>query len=310
MKVTISPTVARSCRCSQVPSAKIAISVMVELAPESTVSSAHQLSTRNCAAISRSMALRSLRVSSASLTKLWISVTLPSASPACSASAEWWASTRACAPCVWRNTNQVSTAIAPSRRITRPVSRQFRNSVSGRSTKSATKVARFSRRNDSQTPNSVSAPCHMILSWRPEWVPPWKACGSRRTCSKYRLMAASRRRCASRSACSATRMPAPMLPTPIRPHRPSRSRVCCQVSERGRAPLLASVSTMLPNSRAKKAGRGENRIGQDQRDRQVPLRGEQADHAAVESQDAHLKTKVRPRHRSHHRASVNCLPMS
>ena len=89
MKVTISPTVARSCRCSQVPSAKVAISVTVELAPDSTVSSAHQFSTGNCAASSWSMALRSLRVSAASLTKLWTSVTLPSASPACSASAEW-----------------------------------------------------------------------------------------------------------------------------------------------------------------------------------------------------------------------------
>jgi hypothetical protein len=34
MKVTISPTLARPCRCSQVPSAKIAISVMVAAAPE------------------------------------------------------------------------------------------------------------------------------------------------------------------------------------------------------------------------------------------------------------------------------------
>ena len=89
MKVTISPTVARSCRCSQVPSAKIAISVMVELAPDSTVSSAHQLSTGNWAAISWSMAARSLRASAASRTKLCTRTMLPSASPACSASAEW-----------------------------------------------------------------------------------------------------------------------------------------------------------------------------------------------------------------------------
>ena len=97
MKVTISPTVARSFRCSQVPSAKVAISVTVELAPDKTVSSAHQLSTGNCAAISWSMTPRSRRVSADSLTKLWTSVTLPSASPACSASAECCASTRACA---------------------------------------------------------------------------------------------------------------------------------------------------------------------------------------------------------------------
>ena len=42
--------------------------------------------------------------------------------------------------------------------------------MSGSSTNRATKVARFSRRNDSHTPNSVSAPCHMIFSWRPECV--------------------------------------------------------------------------------------------------------------------------------------------
>ncbi len=195
------------------------------------------------------MASRSFRASAASLTKLWTSTMLPSASPACSASAEWYASTRACAACVWRNTDQVSAATATIRTITRAPSRQFSNSVSGSSTNSATKVARFSRRNDSQTPNSVSAPCHMIFSWRPECMLPWKAGGSRRTCSKYWLIAASRRRWERRSACRATRMPAPMPPTPIRPQRPSSRTICSQVSWPGRLALLASVSTILPNNR-------------------------------------------------------------
>jgi hypothetical protein len=88
MKVTISPTVARPCRCSQVPSANTAISITVEVAPESTVSSAHQLSTGSCAARTRSIAVRSRPSSAASRTKLWIRRTLLSASPACSASAE------------------------------------------------------------------------------------------------------------------------------------------------------------------------------------------------------------------------------
>jgi hypothetical protein len=56
--------------------------------PESTVTSAHQFRTGNCAAISWSIKARSLRVSAASRRKLWITRTLPSASPTCSASAE------------------------------------------------------------------------------------------------------------------------------------------------------------------------------------------------------------------------------
>ena len=48
----------------------------------------------------------------------------------------------------------------------------------------ATKVARFSRKNDSQMANRSSTPVSMTLIRRPECWELWNENGSSRTCSK------------------------------------------------------------------------------------------------------------------------------
>ena len=58
------------------------------------------------------------------------------------------------------------------------------NRLSGSMMNSATKVARFSRKNDSQMPNRWSTPVSMILISRPECWALWKENGSTSTCSK------------------------------------------------------------------------------------------------------------------------------
>ena len=58
------------------------------------------------------------------------------------------------------------------------------NRLSGSMMNSATKVARFSRKNDSQMPNRWSTPVSMTLISRPECWALWKENGSTSTCSK------------------------------------------------------------------------------------------------------------------------------
>ena len=95
-----------------------------------------------------------------------------------------------------------------------------------------------------------------------------------------------------RSACSATRMPAPMLPMPIRPHEPSSSRICCQVSWRGRAAAAGErVDDAAEQQGAEEGGCSEGRVGQDQRDRKAPLRSEQDHHATVQPPETHLQNE-------------------
>ena len=55
MKLTISPTLALPCRLSQVPSTKMAMTVMVEAARVSTLTTAHRFSTGYCATRTRRM---------------------------------------------------------------------------------------------------------------------------------------------------------------------------------------------------------------------------------------------------------------
>ena len=59
MKVTISPTLASPLRLSQAPRAKMVMMVMVEAAPLSTLTAAHQLSTGNWALSTWSITWRS-----------------------------------------------------------------------------------------------------------------------------------------------------------------------------------------------------------------------------------------------------------
>ena len=61
------------------------------------------------------------------------------------------------------------------------------------------------------------------------------------------------------------------------------ARACAAAGER--------VDDAAEQQRAEKAGRGESGVGDHQRDREVALRREQADHAAVESHDAHRQAK-------------------
>ena len=83
-----------------------------------------------------------------------------------------------------------------------------------------------------------------------------------------------------------------MPATPIRPHAPSSSRICCQVSWRGtRAAAGERVDDAAEQQGAEEAGRGERRVGQDQRDRKPPLRREQGHHAAVQPPETHLQNE-------------------
>ena len=86
---------------------------------------------------------------------------------------------RSCSPPRrWRSAkNRIST-------ISSRPSRQFMNRLSGSMMNSATKVARFSRKNDSQMPNRLSTPVSMTLISRPECCALWKENGSNSTCSK------------------------------------------------------------------------------------------------------------------------------
>ena len=89
MNITISPMVASPLRCSQVPSRKIAVTVMVAEARVATEASAHQDSTGFCACEQLLDDARSDRASASMRVKDWMTGTLPSASEACSARLEW-----------------------------------------------------------------------------------------------------------------------------------------------------------------------------------------------------------------------------
>ena len=89
MNMTISPMVASPFKCSQVPSRKIAVTVIVAEARDATEASAHQDRTGFCAWSSCWMIMRSERVSASTRVKDWMTGTLPSASEACSARLEW-----------------------------------------------------------------------------------------------------------------------------------------------------------------------------------------------------------------------------
>ena len=142
--------------------------VMVETARVMTVSTAHQFSTGNCAASVSAMMRFISPVSAASRTKLWMRWTLPSASPARLASSLWRSSTSLCRRSVRLTTQALATAKNRISTINSRPSRQFMNRLSGSMTNSATKVARFSRKNDSQMPNRLSTPVSITLIRRPE----------------------------------------------------------------------------------------------------------------------------------------------
>ena len=147
------------------------MTVTVEAARVSTESSAHQFSTGYCAArVSRMMRCIS-PVSCPSRTKLWIRWMLPNASPARLASSLWRSSTCCCRRSVRPTTQALATAKKMISTISSRPSRQFMNRLSGSMMKRATKVARFSRKNDSQMPNRWSTPVSMTFSSRPECWP-------------------------------------------------------------------------------------------------------------------------------------------
>ena len=65
----------------------------------------------------------------------------------------------------------ISTANTQHSTISSRPNRQLRNSVSGSSTSSDTKLVRCSRKNDSHRPHSVLVPVTITFISRPEWVP-------------------------------------------------------------------------------------------------------------------------------------------
>jgi hypothetical protein len=88
MKLTISPTLARPRRCSQVPIRNMAVTVVVAAARVATEAKAHQERTGFCACSSWWMMPLRARDSASMRVKDWITGTLPRASEACSARLE------------------------------------------------------------------------------------------------------------------------------------------------------------------------------------------------------------------------------
>ena len=197
---------------------------MVEAARVMTDRSAHQFSTGNCAASVSRMMLCISRVSAVRRTKLWMRLMLPSASPARLASSLCRSSTSCCRRSVRPTTQMLAAAKNRIRTTSSTPSRQFMNRLSGSMMNRATKVARFSRKNDSQMPNRSSTPVSMTLISRPECWALWNEKGSTSTCSKKFAIAPSRRRWAMRSACSETTMLATMPPRPTTAHSTSSCR--------------------------------------------------------------------------------------
>ena len=223
------------------------MTVTVDAARVRTVRKAHQFSTGYWAAsVSRMMRCIS-PVSTARRTKLWMRWMLPSASPARLASSLWRSSTACCRRSVRPTTQALVTAKKMIRTISSRPSRQFMNMLSGSMTNRATKVARFSRKKDSQMPNRWSTPVSITFSSRPECWAWWKAKGSTSTCSKKVAMAPRRRRCAIRSACSETTMLARIPPRPTTVHRISSCLAWSQSSTLVLSLAFASRSTTLPN---------------------------------------------------------------
>ncbi len=221
---------------------------MVEAARVMTDSNAHQFSTGNWAASVSLMMLCISRVSCVSRTKLWMRLMLPSASPARLASSLRRSSTWCCRRSVRLTTKMLAAAKNRIRTTSSTPSRQFMSRLSGSMMNRATKVARFSRKNDSQMANKSSTPVSMTLISRPECCELWNEKGSSRTCSKKFAIAPSRRRWAMRSACRETTMLAAMPPRPTTAHSTSRCRASLHNSSVDLSLAVARRSTTLPNS--------------------------------------------------------------
>ena len=155
---------------------------MVEAARVSTDRNAHQFNTGNCAWSVWPIMRCISRVSAPSRTKLWIRWMLPSASPARPASSLCRSSTFFCRRSVLLTTQTLVTAKNRISTSSSRPSRQFMNMLSGNMTNSATRVARFSRKKDSQIPNRLSTPVSMILISRPECCALWNEKGSISRC--------------------------------------------------------------------------------------------------------------------------------
>ena len=172
MNDTISPTLASPCTCSTVPTATITMTATVLDARVSTLTSAHQFSTGNWWRMnSAAMSLNS-RVSAVSRVNACTTITLDSASCAVPDRAELSCSALSCPASVrWITTAVTETNTTTSTISTAP-SFQLMNSVIGSSTTADRIVARWSRKNVSQTPNSDSDPAIIAFISRPDWVSP------------------------------------------------------------------------------------------------------------------------------------------
>ncbi len=167
-------------------------------------------------------------------------------------------------------------------------SRQFSSNDSGSRIRMATKVARCSRKKASQMPNRLSTPPSMIFSTRPECDSWWKAGGRLSTCSKNSAIAASRRRCASRSACSETRMLAIDADQPdAAPDRQQPDALRPGFARRLSRPLRQNVDDLPKQDRFEIGERGHHDIGDGERNRQPALRSEQSDHAPIDAKEIH-----------------------
>ena len=232
MKLTISPTVALPSRCSTVPSTKIEIVVMVLAARVITETSAHQLSTGNWWSSTWRTMSPNIRASLFSRVKDCTTTTLDSASWALPASWVWKRSTWPCAVSVFRMISPVSTENSTtSPTSSRPI-RQFIARVSGISTTAAMKVDMWSRKKLSHMLKRLSEPDSITFISRPDCTSPWKDSGSDSTCWKKRPIAASRLRCAIRSASRETATLAPMPESPTAAQSASSASASPQTASR------------------------------------------------------------------------------
>ena len=101
-----------------------------------------------------------------------------------SASSACASSTLCCSFSVLRATSAATTPKIATRKTRSIPIRKSMNRVSGSSTTTVTSPARWVRKSESQNHHIPWAPSSMTLSTRPECVPTWNDCGSRRAWSK------------------------------------------------------------------------------------------------------------------------------
>ena len=169
------------------------------------------------------------------------------------------------------------------------------NRLSGSMMNRATKVARFSRKKESQMPNRLSTPVSMILISRPEcWAvmegerqhqhvledrSPWRRAAGGAPCGRP----AARRRCWRR--CRQCRP---------RPTAPAAPGVAPQDLDRLVARRAQKIDDLAEQHRLVELQRRHRDVGEGQHDRQPALGAQQPDDPTVDAEEFHAACSVTP----------------